>query len=295
MKNYLKLMRVRHYLKNILVFMPLLFSGQLTNINKLIITLIGFVSFSLIASIIYIFNDIMDIEKDKVHPEKKNRPIASGEIKQSSAFLFMIVLFGIAVFLNIIMHCNTEIALKNFALSIVLQGLYLLLNIGYSLGLKQIPFLDILILVSGFIIRLLYGAVISNIAISNWLYLTVGAGSFYMGLGKRRNEIIKQGYISREVLKKYNRNILNTFMNIFLILTMIFYCLWSIKAKMIDNTTRSYFLPTIPLFILILLKYNLDIQGDSFGDPIDVIFKDKKLIILMLAFGIIMLGLLYFL
>ncbi|HBP13206.1 MAG TPA: decaprenyl-phosphate phosphoribosyltransferase [Firmicutes bacterium] len=275
LKNILKLMRIKHYLKNGLIFLPLIFNSQLFEIKPLLMTFYGFISFCLISSAVYVINDIKDVEKDRMHKIKKNRPIASGAISIKEAILLFIVLTISSLCINIFI-------IKEFS-SILLISLYLILNIMYSLGLKNIPIIDVVILVSGFVIRVIYGASITSIEISKWLYLTVMSGSFFMGFGKRRNEIIKQGNDSRAVLKYYTKDYLDKFMYACLVLTLMFYSLWSV-----DTSTTAKFgenmIYTIPLVMIIFMKYCLDIEGNSYGDPVDVITSDK---ILMCMVGIL--------
>ena len=275
LKNILKLMRIKHYLKNGLIFLPLIFNSQLFEKKPLLMTFYGFISFCLISSAVYDINDIKDVEKDRMHKIKKNRPIASGAISIKEAILLFIVLIIFSLSINIFI-------IKKFS-SILLISLYLILNIMYSLGLKNIPIIDVVILVSGFVIRVIYGASIMSIEISKWLYLTVMSGSFFMGFGKRRNEIIKQGNDSRAVLKYYTKDYLDKFMYACLVLTLMFYSLWSV-----DTSTTAKFgenmIYTIPLVMIIFMKYCLDIEGNSYGDPVDVITSDK---ILMCMVGIL--------
>lgn len=275
LKNILKLMRIKHYLKNGLIFLPLIFNSQLFEKKPLLMTFYGFISFCLISSAVYVINDIKDVEKDRMHKIKKNRPIASGAISIKEAILLFIVLIIFSLSINIFI-------IKKFS-SILLISLYLILNIMYSLGLKNIPIIDVVILVSGFVIRVIYGASITSIEISKWLYLTVMSGSFFMGFGKRRNEIIKQGNDSRAVLKYYTKDYLDKFMYACLVLTLMFYSLWSV-----DTSTTAKFgenmIYTIPLVMIIFMKYCLDIEGNSYGDPVDVITSDK---ILMCMVGIL--------
>lgn len=284
LKNILKLMRIKHYLKNGLIFLPLIFNSQLFEIKPLLMTIYGFISFCLISSAVYVINDIKDVEKDRMHKIKKNRPIASGAVSIKEAILLFIVLTISSLCINIFI-------IKEFS-SILLISLYLILNIMYSLGLKNIPIIDVVILVSGFVIRVIYGANIMSIEISKWLYLTVMSGSFFMGFGKRRNEIIKQGNDSRAVLKYYTKDYLDKFMYACLVLTLMFYSLWSV-----DTTTTAKFgenmIYTIPLVMIIFMKYCLDIEGNSYGDPVDVITSDKILMCMVGALAISMYILIY--
>lgn len=275
-KDYIKLIRVKHWLKNFLIFIPLMFSTQILVVNKLLLTLIGFISFCFISSTVYIINDLNDVKKDRKHPIKKKRPIASGAVSKKEAIVIAGILFLISVLLNIFVI--KELVCLIFIL------LYLFLNICYSRGLKNVAIVDVVILVSGFVIRVVYGAFINGIIISNWLYLTVMAGSFFMGFGKRRNEAIKQGSKSRKVLKYYTKEYLDKFMYICLILAIVFYSLWSIDVETIDRIGNNYMIYTIPFLLVIVMRYCLHMEGDSFGEPIDIITSDKVLISLISLF-----------
>ena len=280
--KYLKLMRVKHYLKNVLVALPVIFAGvalQPTNILK---TLIAFITFSLTSSIIYIINDIRDVEKDRKHPVKKKRPIASGEVSIKAAAILAILLFVATI--AILYFSNL---LFNYGVIVLL--VYFVLNLGYSFGLKDIPLVDITILASGFVLRALYGGLLLNIDLSNWLFLTVLSGSFYMALGKRRNELIKlEGKETRKVLKYYTKEFLDKNMYMFLSLSIVFYSLWSTLG--VDN---RFFKFSSILVILILMKYSLNVEQDSLGDPIEVILGDKILIILAFIYAAYCFAVLY--
>lgn len=285
LKNYLKLIRIKHYLKNFLVFAPLLFSGNFFEVTLLLKTLLSFIAFSFTASVVYIINDIRDVEKDKLHPIKKERPIASGKVSKKEGIILAILLFIISIFIN--WNISTS------PISFIILLSYLLINIAYSFGLKNLPIIDILILSIGFLLRVFYGAVILNLNVSNWLYLTILSISFYLGLGKRRNEIDKSKN-SRKVLEHYNRNFLDKNMYMCLALTIIFYSLWCVDPI---NSLRfgdlNYLLFTVPIVMIICMKYSLNIEGDSFGDPVDVVFSDKTMLALIIIYGLCILLLLY--
>lgn len=286
MKKYFKLMRVHHYIKNVLIFVPLVFSKNLTNINLLKISIIGFCSFSILSSIVYIINDIQDVEKDRKHPKKCKRPIASGEISIRSAYTLASVVCIIGAMLNFI-TCSFNI------IPWTLVILYILLNYAYSMGLKNYPIIDIAILVSGFLIRVLYGAAIINVEVSKWLYLTVIAMSFYLGLGKRRNEFSKQGSEARKVLKYYNHDFLDKNMYMCLGLTIVFYSLWCVDSVTITRYSNNQIVWTVPLVMIICMKYSLNVEGESDGDPVNVLLHDKILIGLVLLYIIIVTMIIY--
>lgn len=282
--KYLKLMRVKHYLKNVLVALPVIFAGVALHPVNIFKTIIAFITFSLTSSIIYIINDIRDVEKDRKHPVKKKRPIASGEVSIKAAVILAILLFIATI---AILYFSG--LLFNYGVIVLL--VYFVLNLGYSFGLKDIPLVDITILASGFVLRALYGGLLLNIDLSNWLFLTVLSGSFYMALGKRRNELIKlEGKETRKVLKYYTKEFLDKNMYMFLSLSIVFYSLWSTLG--VDN---RFFKFSSILLILILMKYSLNVEQDSLGDPIEVILGDKILIILAFIYAAYCFSVLYFL
>lgn len=282
--SYIKLMRPHHYIKNILIFLPLVFSKNIGNVDMLLTTIIGAVAFSLMSSIVYILNDIMDVEADRKHEKKKNRPIASGAVHIKGAVILGIVLFIISILLNWY--------LKSSIIALCVFYGYLLMNILYSVKLKHIAIVDIVILAFGFMLRVIYGATITGIAISDWLYITILAFSFYMGLGKRRNEYKKMGKDGREVLKYYNETFLTSNLYMCMGLGIVFYSLWCMDIGQAANGLINI-IWTVPLVIIICMKYSLDIEGDSLGDPVDVILSDKLLVGLVAIYGIIMFMALY--
>ncbi len=283
MKKYLYLMRVHHYIKNILIFMPLIFSGNLTDRRKFMATLLGMIAFSLVTSAVYIINDIRDAEKDRMHPTKKKRPIASGAVTPVHAVILMAVILIVAMVLLAVSDATAG--------SYALVLLYLFINVAYSMGLKDVPLLDVTILASGFLLRVLFGAVLTGTEVSEWQYLTVLSGAFYFSLGKRRNELQKKkDGDTRKVLKYYTRDFLDKNMYMCLALLNTFYALW---CKDITNAGMKYAMWTVPIVILICMKYSLTVEGNSEGDPVEVLLHDKVLMALCVVYGIVMLAMLY--
>lgn len=146
MKKYIKLIRVKHYIKNLLIFLPIIFSQRITDITALTKTLITFILFCISTSIIYVVNDIKDIDKDRNHPKKKNRPLASGKISIKQAIKVIIILSIILIFGMVIFFRNNA-----YVMAIIL--VYIIMNMLYSMNLKNIPILDIAILAIGFLLR----------------------------------------------------------------------------------------------------------------------------------------------
>lgn len=271
---YLKLMRIKHYFKNLLIFLPLIFSMSFYNIEKDIKTLIGFILFSLVCSMVYIINDINDIEKDKKHPRKCKRPLASGKVTKKEAYILLAILAIIVIGGSVLM--NTGIY------SSIILVVYLILNILYSKFLKNIPIIDVICLVTGFVLRVVYGASIIDVEVSNWLYLTIISFSFYLALGKRRNEL-QAGTDTRAVLKYYNKDFLDKNMYMFLTLMIVFYSMWCVDASNIVKFDNKLIF-TVPILMIICMKYSMNIERQSEGDPVEILFSDKVLMALVLIF-----------
>lgn len=279
MRNYIKLMRIKHYIKNILVLLPLIFSGNFFNKELATVNLLGFLSFCFIASFIYVINDIADVEQDKLHPVKCKRPIASGVIEKKQAIIFAFLLFVFSAM------CNYIAYLKGGFCVWILWSIYILINFVYSLGLKKVPVIDVIILAVGFLIRVLYGGAISGIEVSFWMCFVIFALSIYMSLGKRRNELKNQGQCVRKVLKYYNYKVINVFMFLAFLLTICFYFLWCVTGVSNEKFSIGIYF-TIPLVFLIIARYSKDIEGKVDGDPVNVLLKDRWLIIGTLLYAL---------
>jgi len=285
--SLITLMRPKHYIKNFLVFVSAVFSKNLLNLNVLIREVLGFACFCLLSSVVYIINDINDVEADRQHEVKRDRPIASGAVSIRAGWVFAAGLLFLALGINIMGGFS--------ALSFALMGAYFAINLGYSLGLKNIPILDVVLLMLGFLLRVLYGAAIIDSSVSSWVYLTVITLSFYLGLGKRRNELKKNGDsgTTRHVLAFYTYEFLDKFMYLCLTLAIAFYALWSADVSIIEKFGTDALIWTVPLVIVLMMKYSADIEAGSYGDPVDVITHDKVLVLLTVLFCVVLLGLIY--
>ena len=283
MKEIIKLIRVKHWLKNFLIFVPLFFSINLFNKELLLNSIIGFFIFCITSSIVYILNDIKDLEKDKKNPLKMKRPLASGKVSLKTATVIIAVLSILDIICTSYLYIN-----DNNYLIILIPLSYIIMNVLYSFGLKNIPILDVLIIALGFLLRIIYGGVVTDIFLSRWLYLIIIFGSFYLGYGKRKNELKFVGKSGRRVLNLYNVDFLEKNMYVCLSLSIIAYSLWTLDPITIQRVGNNYLFWTIPLVMIIFQQYSLNIEGESSGDPVEVLLSDKKLL-LMIFFYIIVL------
>lgn len=290
MKKYIKLLRVKHYIKNLLIFLPLVFSGNLFNIHLLFIATLEFLSFSFIASAVYIFNDIQDVEKDRKHPVKKNRPIASGEVGIKKAYLIFTIMLIVSLGTQTILYKGILFSFSTYIVTTLCLAIYLIINIIYSKWAKHIPIIDITILALGFLIRVYFGGYAIQVPVSNWLYLTILSLSFYLVIGKRRGEYIKSKK-TRPVLQFYNKDFLDKLMYVFLSLTLVFYSLWCVFG--VNNNVSDLLIYSVIIVIFIVMKYSLIVESDSLADPVDVLTHDKTLIISSLIYIVYVGGILY--
>lgn len=279
MKDYVKCLRVHHWIKNILVLLPVVFNRSLFDMDIAVKAVAGMLAFSFEASAVYVMNDIMDYERDRMHPVKCRRPIASGKVRKDMAAAIGILLALAALGISLAIGGT---------LALALALLYAAINIGYSKGLKNYPIVDVVILVMGFLLRIFYGASVTRIEISNWLYLTIIAFAFYLGLGKRRNELeTSVDGKTRKVLQYYNINFLDKNMYMCVALGIIFYSLWAMEQ------TSVFLVWSVPMVLIICMRYSLDIEGQSDGDPVEVLIHDKVLVALCLIYGLAVLAMIY--
>ena len=286
MRHYIRLIRPIHWIKNLLILLPLLCSGQFLQRDRLIPGILAFFAFSLLASSIYIINDVRDRDNDRKNPSKCTRPIASGAVSVPSA----LTLFGLMLVLALV--CGI-FANKTQALCWAVFLLYFFLNLVYSFGGKNVPRLDIAILVSGFLLRVVYGGIVTGIPLSHWLCLTVTAASFYLSLGKRRGELLKNPDNPRPVLRYYSRDFLEKNMYMSVALAIVFYALWTVDASSVSRFGTTALVWTVPLVILIFMRYSLIVEDKTDGDPVEVILHDVPLLLLALLLGVIVIGLIY--
>lgn len=273
LRNLAVLARPQHYLKNGLIFVPLLFSGHIFHGDYFLRVLLAAIAFSAMASVVYIINDIRDAEKDRQHPKKKFRPIASGKVSVGQAIIFALAL----TLVTFLFGYAAKMPLNSW----LLLASYLGINIAYSSGLKNVPVVDVAILAAGFVLRVLYGASVVDVEVSRWLYLTVLAGAFYLGLGKRRGELVTNGPKSRKVNEFYTENFLDKNMYVCSALTLVFYSLWATDPI---RTAHSLFW-TIPLVMILMMTYSLDVEKEgSMGDPVDVLLDNKVLALFALSY-----------
>jgi 4-hydroxybenzoate polyprenyltransferase len=285
-KHLLKAMRLRQWTKNSFVFFALIFDKQLFHIDAFIRTLEGFFLFCLISSAVYLFNDIADIEADRQHPEKKDRPLASGKLPVNIAVAAAVILAITSISLGYLLA-------PVFALIV---AIYFSVNLLYSNWLKHIPILDVLIVSSGFVLRVGAGVTLITVErFSPWLYMITVLFSLYIGFGKRRAEMsrLEQGAgAHRKVLDGYTIPLLDQYITIVSGMTIIAYSLYTFSAPNLpDNNSMML---TIPFVVYGIFRYlQLIHTGHAAGAPDEVALKDRPLQVTVLLWGLSVIAVFY--
>lgn len=278
LRDRIRLMRPSHWLKNVFVFAPLVFGKALTDPDKVQLSVMAFVAFCLVSSAVYIFNDIADRQADAEHPLKRFRPIASGRVSISSAIMQLgLLLLAAAVVVS---------QLHWIAVACVI--LYALLNIGYSFGLKHVVLIDIFIIASGFMLRVLAGAKAIHIDASEWLVICTMFLSLFLAVAKRRSEInhIGRGE-SRKVLDDYTPDLIRLIMNVSVAGSIMCYTLYTVSDHAHEFFGTDKFIYTVPIVMYGIFRYiYLDEKMRTAENPVSVVLRDPWLV----ATGLVWVG-----
>jgi 4-hydroxybenzoate polyprenyltransferase len=282
----LKTMRPKQWAKNAFLFVAITFDRQLTHSHALERTLVGFALFCLLSSVVYIVNDLTDIEADRQHPKKRNRPLPSGKLSVRVAVIAAVILLLAAL---------PAAFLMSFEFGLLALG-YLLLNMAYSKWLKHIPILDVLVLASFYVLRVGAGVELIHVAtFSPWLYTFTIFLALFLGVGKRRAELnllADSANSHRPVLEGYTLPLLDQLMTIVSSMTIITYSLYTFSA---ENLPKYHVMMlTIPFLIYGIFRYLYLVQVEhSGGAPEEVLFSDRPLQITLFLFGLTVLIIFY--
>lgn len=307
LRNILRLLRPRQWMKNVAIFAAIMFSGQLFNLSSLLQVIYGFLIFCALSSSTYIINDIFDREQDRLHPFKRLRPLASGEVPLWLAMMLSAVLLTGSLIASLLV-----ISPAFFVLSIMFFSLMLL----YTILLKHIEIIDILTLAGGYILRVYAGEVVTTVHISAWLFLTTISLSLFLAIGKRRSELTllssqegKTPVATRKTLSHYNERMLDVYLSVFATSTFISYALFTFlenpRGTLIGNDVLNSLLPvnlqkkwlmvTIVLVVYGLMRYLQRIYEKHEGEsPERVLFSDRPLLTAVVTWGITVIIVIYF-
>jgi 4-hydroxybenzoate polyprenyltransferase len=295
----LRAVRPRQWIKNVFVFGALAFSEERLWTRPLSVLLVvgTFALFCMAAGAIYLINDIVDIEKDRAHPKKRNRPLASGRLRPGIALAVAIALMLIALpgayLLDSLDPQGADFSLLGVILAyILIQGLL------YTYLLKNIVILDIFTIAAGFVLRAVAGAVVLDIPISSWLLICMGLLAVFLGLGKRRAELVLlEGGATdhRRILDEYSVPMLDQLISIVTAATIIAYTLFSTTAATLKHASYSAMLLTVPFVVYAIFRYIYLIHHQrGGGTPEDLVLKDRPLGLSIVLYGLTVLALLFY-
>lgn len=285
----IKAMRPHQWAKNTLIFGPLLFSLNLFHLWPVLRSFFGFIIFSMLAGSVYILNDTVDVEKDRLHPKKKHRPIASGQLP-----------------LNVAKKLWPTIGLLSLLAAYILNpwfGLvatvYLVNNIGYSFRLKRVPYIDVLIIASGFLLRVLGGILLIDVAISRWILPCTFLLALFLALGKRRHELSahgeEQATKQRDVLQYYDLKRVNLFLGIVASLTVLAYCGYTLDPSTLNKFKTPYLIYTIPFIVFAIVRFQQLIERGAMSEsPTQELLRDVPSLLNVILYVIVVVYILYY-
>ena len=265
MTAVINLMRIRQYVKNLFIFFPLFFALQITNVELFTNALIAFISFSLGASAVYVLNDYLDIKSDRMHPTKRNRPLASGQISKSKAKVLIVIFISLSL---LIMQMVNQ-----FSFFVLL--FYIALNTLYSIKLKHIAILDVSIIAVGFVLRLFVGAYATNIELSVWIVMITFLLALFLALAKRRDDVLifeKTGKKMRKVVDGYNIQLVDSAMTMMSAVVIVSYILYTISDSVISRVGSDNLYLTVFFVIIGILRYmQITFVEETSGNPTSIV------------------------
>lgn len=290
MKNLIRLIRPKQWIKNLIVLLPVFFGGALLHPSAIYAGLITALSFSFAASSIYCLNDIIDIEDDKHHPIKCNRPLASGAISIPQGYTLMVLML-------ILSMASTFLLYDHQLETAGVITFYWLLNIGYCLKLKQYAIIDVCIVAFGFVLRVLAGGVSTSIHLSKWIVLMTFLLMLFLSFAKRRDDVVRMnetGHAPRQNTIRYNLTFINQAITITSSVTLVCYIMYTVSPETIQNFHTDYLYLTSVFVLVGLLRYiQIAVVDKKSGDPTKVILRDRFTQLIVLAFGLAFLFIIY--
>ena len=286
LKQLFLTMRPKQWTKNLFIFIPLVFDLKLLDLTYLGRTVVAFLLFCVLSGGVYLINDLADVEKDRQHPVKRNRPLASGKLSKSWAVCAAVALPVIALALSFLLE----------PLFGAIGLVYFLIQLAYSFGLKDVVIVDVLIIAAGFVLRVAAGSVVAEAErFSPWLYVCMTLGALFLAFGKRRNEVVLlegNALAHRKVLQEYSPQLLDEMMALVTSSTVIAYSLYTFSAENLP-ANKSMML-TIPFLLYAIFRYLYLIhQRNLGGSPEEILVGDIPFVVSTLCWGVTVLIILY--
>lgn len=269
----IKTARIHHWIKNLVIFAAVIFAQKYNEPESIVLVIQAFIVFCLGSSAIYFINDIFDREQDKLHPQKCNRPIASGKLRVSIAWIVAIIIIIISLALS----------LKFGKAFLTVFVLYILSNFAYNFGLKRVVILDVMVLAVGFVIRAVAGGVVINVPISTWLLVCTILLALFLGFAKRRHEIITLGddaAAHRKSLAHYSPKFIDQMISVVTASTVVAYTFYTLSPEIKEKFGTDNLVFTVPFVLYGIFRYlYLVYQKDEGGNPTMLLVTDIPLIV----------------
>ena len=291
-KTIFRLARPKQWTKNIFVFAALVFSKQLFLPESVLLSLRAFFAFSFSASFIYVMNDIADRDRDRLHPQKRRRPIASGEISLGAAYVIATVLLLVVALFSVGLD-------RRFVACLVA---YVLMNLAYSFYLKDVVLIDVFVIAIGFMLRVIGGALVLNVARSSWLILTTMFLSLFLGIAKRRGELValgaanseSAGFHTRKVLEHYSIEFAEQMTTICAAGFVFSYALYTVSERTVTMFGTENLIFTTPFVLYGVFRYLYLLHKKQLGEsPTDIVLSDVPMLINFAAYAVAMLAIIY--
>ena len=272
MKKTLLLIRPQQWIKNGFVLIPMFFGGRLLNVDDAIASVVTFFAFSFVASAIYCFNDIIDVEADRRHPVKCHRPIASGAVSVPTAYTLMVILTLLSALLLFFLP-------QRAGETAGIVAFYFLLNMAYCLWLKRHAIIDVCTVAFGFVLRILAGGMACDVAVSNWLVLMTFLLALFLSFAKRRDDVLRMnetGEPPRRNTIRYNLTFVNQAITVTGTVTLVCYIMYTVSPEVVSRFHAPYLYLT-SIFVLVgLLRYmQLTVVDEVSGDPTKILLRDR--------------------
>lgn len=288
----LKLIRPHQWLKNVFVMIPMFFGGSLLDVSDVIASLVTFLAFSLIASSVYCFNDIIDVEADRRHPVKCRRPVASGAVSVRLAWMLM----GLMLLLSAAVLCLFGSVERMLHVGAVIL-IYYVLNLLYCARLKQYAIVDVCVIAFGFVLRVLAGGFATDIALSKWLVLMTFLLTLFLSFAKRRDDVLRMnetGEPPRKNTIRYNLTFINQAVTITASVTLVCYIMYTVSPEVVSRFHSDMLYLTTVFVLLGLLRYiQIAVVDKKSGDPTKVMLRDRFTQCVVLLWALTFLILIY--
>ena len=287
MKHYIKLLRPKEWAKNLFLFIPSFFAGKFFDSHSVLLLTAGFFAFSFLASSLYIINDYRDIEDDRKHPEKRYRPLAAGMVNKHTAIAISICLLLLGVLVGYLIDTSGKF--------LFIAGIYYVMNICYSFGLKNKSILDILIVAAGFVLRVKGGAILAEVDTTEWFIIMTFLLALFMAIAKRRDDVILKastGTEMRKSMKGYSLEFLNTLLALFCAILIVSYINYTVSGSSYEKFGHRLYYTSLFVIAGIMRYLQITFIQNKAGSPTEILYKDRfiqiTIILWMASFFVIL-------